>query len=96
MTTDVSGRVLRHEVPVDDRWHALQLSGPIVHVATRNPRVVEVWAIDTGEASSLRGFRAFGTGQPLPPDVAHVGTAITPGGQLVWHLFEALTRGTET
>lgn len=92
MEADVSGRVLRHEVPVDDRWHALQLSGPIVHVASRNPRSVEVWAIATAAPSVTRGFRAFGTGQALPPDVQHVGTAVTAGGQLVWHLFEALGR----
>lgn len=93
MTTDAtSGRVLRFQVPVDDQWHALQLSGPIVHVASRNPRTVELWALDTGRPSRHRGFRVFGTGQPLPPDVAHIGTALAGGGELIWHLFEALDR----
>lgn len=92
MTDEVSGRVLRYGIPVDDRWHALQLSGPIVHVATRDPNLVELWAINTNEPPSTRGFRVFGTGQPLPPDVAHIGTALTAGGQLVWHLFEAVDR----
>jgi hypothetical protein len=33
--------------------------------------------------------RVFRTGHPLAPALAtHVGTAITPSGQLVWHLFE--------
>lgn len=92
MTTDVSGRVLRFEIPVDERWHALQLGGPIVHVGVRTPDVVQLWAIDTGAPSVLRSFRVFGTGQPLPPRVQHIGTAIAAGGQLVWHLFEALNR----
>lgn len=82
--------IYRYEVPVDDRWHPLQLSGRIVHVDCRNPRVVEVWAFrtDDTEAAEVRSLRVFGTGQPLPPDVQHVGTAIAPGGQLVWHLIE--------
>lgn len=80
--------VYRYEVPVDDQWHAMQLSGPVVHVDCRNPRVVELWALSTSEPSTMRGFRVFGTGQPLPDKVKHVGTAVAPGGQLVWHLME--------
>jgi hypothetical protein len=83
----VSGNILRYEIPVDDQWHPLQLSGDIVHVDSRNPRVVELWAI-SGGPTATRGFRVFGTGQPLPDNVKHIGTAIPPGGQLVWHLLE--------
>ena len=49
---------------------------------------VELWVMDTPEPKPTRSFRVYGTGQQLPPDIEHVGTALTPGGQLVWHLFE--------
>lgn len=85
-------RVLRYEIPVDDQWHVLDLPrGPIVHVASRRPDVVEFWAIDAADGITLppRAFRVFGTGQPLPPAAGkHIGTAITAGGALVWHLME--------
>lgn len=82
--------VFRYEVPVDDRWHTLSLTGPIVHVAARQPDVVEVWAVAQPAADKEpRSFRVFGTGHPLPADAGrHVGAAVTAGGRLVWHLFE--------
>jgi hypothetical protein len=80
--------IYRYEIPVDDHWHPLQLSGAILHVASRNPRVVELWAVESGGLTKTRGFRVFGTGQPLPDNVQYIGTAIPPGGQLVWHLME--------
>lgn len=80
----------RLTIPVDGQWHTVALHGPIVHVATRQHRHVEIWFIDNDGACTpeeRRTFRAYGTGQP---DVkgTHVGTAITPGGELVWHLME--------
>jgi len=81
--------VFRYEVPVDDGWHVLRLSGPILHVDTRRPSVVEVCALVGVESEADRAFRVFGTGQPLPPAAdQHIGTAIPPGTGLVWHLWE--------
>lgn len=84
-------RVLRYEVPVDDRWHALNLLGDIMHVATRRADVVELWVLDV-DALVTREFRVFATGEQMPTGLhlRHVGTAIVPGGALVWHLFEEL------
>lgn len=81
-------RVFRYEVPVDDRWHDIELSGPILHVDCRDPRIVEFWALCTTNGAPARtvSFTVVGTGH-LQPDGYHVGTAIAPGGQLVWHLF---------
>lgn len=81
-------RVFRYEVPVDDQWHDLELSGPILHVDCRDPRVVEFWALHTPGywCKRTESFTVIGTGH-LQPDGYHVGTAIAPGGQLVWHLF---------
>ncbi len=35
--------VLRWEIPVDDRWHVPPFVGSILHVASRQADVVEVW-----------------------------------------------------
>ncbi|MBM0235939.1 hypothetical protein JNW88_00355 [Micromonospora sp. ATA32] len=91
MPTTTTARILRFEVPVDDRWHILTLPGPIVHIATRRPDVVEVWATTDGCYPQEHDLRVYGTGEPYPADcgnVCHVGTAIAPGGALVWHLMQ--------
>jgi hypothetical protein len=81
--------IYRYEVPVDDQWHLIALSGPIVHVDGRTPHVVEFWALHQGAPTVERAFRVFGTGQPLPLDAGvHRGTVLAAGGRLVWHLFE--------
>jgi hypothetical protein len=80
----------RYEVPVDDEWHTLDLTGEVLHVASRRRDVVEVWAIHDDQGDRLpRHFRIFGTGHPLPDGrLRHVGTAFADGGELVWHLME--------
>jgi hypothetical protein len=81
--------IYRYEVPVDDQWHGHDLGGDILHVDARNPYIVEFWALHGGGSTVRRVFRAFGTGQPLPDDHGrHIGTAVTAGGALVWHLME--------
>lgn len=82
--------IWRYEIPVDDRWHPLQLSGRIVHVGCRNMHAVELWALHTDQPTVTRTVGVYGTGQALPDNVQHLGTAIAPGGQLVWHLVEAI------
>ncbi|GIF08696.1 DUF7352 domain-containing protein [Actinoplanes siamensis] len=80
--------IYRSAIPVDDGQHVLDLTGPIVHVATRSEDYVEVWHIhNPGEPADARTFRVYGTGHPDVEGV-HVGTAVTPSGRLVWHLME--------
>ncbi len=81
-------RVFRYEVPVDDSWHEVRLSGPVVHVACRNgdPRTVHFWALEGAGTRWTARLRVFGTGHDVPPDTVYRGTAIA--GPLVWHLFE--------
>ncbi len=81
-----SPRVLRYEIPVDDQIHELTLPGGTLHVATRRPDVVEMWCQDEGKARLVR-LLVVGTGHPWPPGAFHIGTAIIPGGALVWHLL---------
>lgn len=79
-------RVLRYEVPVDGGPHRLDLPGPILHVASRHPAIVEVWCQDDGPPRSPT-LQVVGTGHEWPRGALHLGTAIVPGGTLVWHLL---------
>jgi hypothetical protein len=86
---DVPSRILRHIVPVDDEAHRIELAGEIVHVAARDDAYVEFWVRTPliPQASFVYAFWVSGTGAVVPSDAIHVGTAIAPGGLLVWHLF---------
>lgn len=83
-------RIFRHEVPVDDQEHEVVISGDPLAVSCRDLTKVEFWSLDDPNAQALlRRFTVVGTGQLLSPYVCrHWGTAIAPGGQLVWHLME--------
>lgn len=81
--------VYRYTIPVDGQWHEIELAGPVVHVATRSSGVVEFWSLANTDAEArIESFAVVGTGHPARTAAAeYVGTAIAPGGQLVWHLF---------
>ncbi len=83
----------RYEVPIDDEWHEIELSGGILPtLGARHPFMVEFWALaDTEEAGVKRSFRIFGTGHPLPLETRFQdihGSVIGGGGMYVWHLVE--------
>ncbi|WP_449353671.1 DUF7352 domain-containing protein [Streptomyces malaysiensis] len=85
----MTAAIYRYEVPVDDQWHQLELCGDILHVAARTPYRVELWTLHGAGPTSTRTFRVVATGQPLPDEyTTYRGTAIVPGGQLIWHLLE--------
>jgi hypothetical protein len=85
----VTTRILRYEVPVDDQWHLIRVSrASQLTVGCRNERVVEFWARESG-ATQVLAFRVYGTGQPTPVGAHYEGTAVAPGGRLVWHLLSA-------
>lgn len=80
-------RVLRWEVPVDDKWHQIG-AGRVVEVASRTHRerpgdLVEVWTLEqTRDASTAdlqqRSVIIVGTGHPAPMDSTYLGTSIVP------------------
>lgn len=96
-------RVLRWEVPVDDRWH--QIGGGEVLLVDARPLMpgfatprLEVWtqeSVDMDWPNSdpralKRDVAVFGTGHVLDPQAGeHLGSVIDRGvdGALVWHLF---------
>lgn len=86
----------RYQVPVDDEWHTIHLHAEPVAVAN-NPDsadVVDFYAESLAGpdrdyvTGRYRQFRVFGTGQPLPDDARHVGTAPRHEIGVVWHLYE--------
>lgn len=64
------------------------LSGPPLHVASRQPGFVEFWT-EEGQAETVREYhlKAVGTGDLVDDTWRHVGTAMDVYG-LVWHLYE--------
>lgn len=84
--------IYRFEVPVDDQWHKIPLTGDILHVGCRRPEMVEFWALHYPSDEAMdRWFRVVGTGHPIEPRLSwtYVGTALVPSADLVWHLISA-------
>ncbi|MFC9497719.1 hypothetical protein [Streptomyces sp. NPDC056982] len=85
----------RTTLPLDDRPHGIDLTGEILHTAVRRPDAVDVWyqARPDGMEPMRRSFQVVGTGQPIPAHlgffVTHKGSAVSPDGELVWHVLES-------
>lgn len=81
-------RVLKWSVPVDSQPHPIG-AGPVLHVACQSAvDSVEVWTLEPDEPGT-RFAQVFGTGLLLPGSVQkHIGSAVTAGGALIWHVFE--------
>lgn len=90
--TRIPDVIHRAELPIDDRPHGIDLTGDILHTAVRRPGAVDIWyqaRRDPSVEHMRRSFQIVATGQPIPVSLArHHGTAITPDGQLVWHVLE--------
>jgi hypothetical protein len=84
-------RVLKWDVPVDDREHTIG-AGFIAHVGCQQgPETVQVWTEQSDDHPTrwpARTVRVFGTGQPLPDGARHLGSVVSAGGALVWHVYE--------
>jgi len=82
-------RVLKWPLRVDD---SVQLIGPghVINVDCQSTMdAVMVWTLEPDETPSpTRKVQVIGTGQRLPDESKHLGSAVTPGGWLVWHVFE--------
>jgi hypothetical protein len=98
-------KIYKYPLPVDDEWHDLPVNGKITFIGPDPVRndVVNIWAVhyDTPpdhEGPHTRRFRAFGTGQPLPPNTRPeniLGSVITRDGQYVWHVADTWYPGNE-
>lgn len=79
-------RILRYVIPVDDGWHTVYTAGRPLYVGCRDEAFVEFWAWESAMDIPTE-YKVFGTGHPVDPGATYVGTAIAPGGHLVWHLM---------
>jgi len=69
---------------------AIPMGARIVHVGMQVDAVC-VWVDgDTARNSHSRWLRVYGTGHPVHPRAEYVGTAMTPDGAFVWHVFEEM------
>lgn len=81
-------RILRYEVPVDGDWHAISGHSTPVHVNCREQDVVEFWAWEREDLDlAPMEYTVIGTGHRVSGPCSYVGTALAPGGHLVWHLM---------
>jgi hypothetical protein len=85
----MSKRVLKWSVPVDNGHHEIG-AGKVLHVHCQfTPELVQVWTEESElTKGSTRLAQVYGTGQEVPYDAAYLGTTVTGGGALVWHLYE--------
>lgn len=83
---DVNRRVLKWNIPVDDRWHPVGNGAPLLVACQNGHDVVQVWT-DELDADNvrIRSARVFGTGQRVPADTFALGSVVA--GPLVWHVF---------
>jgi hypothetical protein len=80
--------MLRWTIPADDQWHEVNANGGIAFVATRAEPYAEVWTIVHDDfPEENRSLRIYGTGAPIDSGGDYIGSAITPSGRLVWHVF---------
>jgi|SRR6478736_1470047 len=89
-------RVLKWDVPVDDRVHAIG-DGTVIHVACQHDaRSVQVWTEEEDEPDVSRLVTVVGTGHRYPSNVVNdesghwhaVGTALADDLGLVWHVLK--------
>jgi hypothetical protein len=91
------GRVLKYELGYGEALTHIPEGAEILHVATQpiGPTTAGVYAwalVDPDAAHVVRQIGYFATGDEIPAGSEYVGTAVTPSGAFVWHVFEAPAR----
>jgi hypothetical protein len=71
------------------QYFEMPLMANVIHVSEQDGTLM-LWAtVEEDAPRELRTFYVRGTGQPLTGEEhIHLGTVVTNGGQLVWHVFE--------
>lgn len=89
--------VHKYQIPVSDAQYRVHMPSDAValHVDIQDhPGWVMLWVEVHPGPIVERTFRVFGTGETIPDEYRHVGTAIDrvrgPGQTFVWHLYERL------
>lgn len=79
--------------PVTEQAVVMPAGAEILHVDEQDGRVC-LWALVDPDASLVEKLISIrGTGEPIDAEwkgPRHIGTVLTAGGQLVWHVFAIL------
>ena len=86
--------VWKFPIPLEDFVTVeMPMRSKVLSVAEQNGQLC-LWAlVDPMQKKHPRSFRIAGTGHPIDTEdcgVSLVGTVITAGGALVWHVFEVV------
>lgn len=86
--------IKRYQVPLAG-WHERELRGPVLSVGSRDPDVVEFWAVyDDTFTAHRRDFRVLGTDDDVPRNCVYHGSVVWRAsvnhGEAVWHLISRL------
>jgi len=71
----------------------MPVGAKIIYVNSPNLDTCEFWAeVNATAPTEKRSFQFYGTGQPIPKGMRHVGTTVFPHqmSQIVWHLYECV------
>lgn len=83
--------ILKYEIKIKNEFYIeMPHAAKILDVQMQNGEP-HIWAlVTTGNKTSTRYFRFFGTGEPfdISPNDRYVGTIQTPGFE--WHLYEVI------
>lgn len=80
-------RILKWNVRIDDKPHEIG-QGRVVHVDCQDfHNSVQVWTEEwEGMEGKTRAAKVVGTGRPFNESGECVGSVVTAGGALVWHV----------
>lgn len=85
-------RIFKYELNLADRQEVEVPRGGIMLSVVNQSDCVMVYALvdDSVKEKERREFCIFGTGHPVDIELdkyAYLGTVVTVGGKLVWHVF---------
>ena len=83
-----SSTVWKYELPIaDEQWIAMPHGAELLHVAEQYGKVA-LWArVTPSERGIERLILIRGTAHPIETQ-PYIGTVVTAGGSLVWHIFD--------
>lgn len=84
--------VHKYGIQVDDSLQDIQMpkDSTILHVDQQRNDLF-LWAeVRTDRKTETRTFIVHGTGHSIDHDGHYVGTVMSAGGQLVWHVYEVV------
>lgn len=89
-------KVWKYPLPITDTVALQMPTGAVildvqVQTNTLNDTLLFMWAlVDPGASIETRRFRIAGTGHPIDGAVEHIASVQLAGGELVFHVFEAI------